>query len=506
MKKLSWLEYQGLNGFQKFIYNLIRFFCAIPTVIANIGKAIGRGVKKAALAVGRELKDIVMTFVKGSWRTKISYLVLGFGNITVGQIVRGVLFLAFEVVFFFYTITTGSYWIGKLGTLGDTPSQDVYNEVLDTYVRVEGDDSFRILLYGILSLFFVLVFIFAWRMSIKQSRENDMLLAAGKKVPHFKDDLKAIVDEKFHVTLLSIPVLGITLFTVLPIVFMIIIAFTSYDGAHDGYSNLFTWVGWANFKELFSSGTSGLGYAFKKILGWTFVWAFFATFSNYILGMIVAIMINKKGIKFKKMWRGIFVLTIAIPQFISLLYMSKLFAKNGLINAFLLKTGILSTAFDFWANTGSARVLVILINIWIGIPYLMLMATGILMNIPEDLYESAKIDGANAVQQFFKITLPYMLFVTGPYLLTSFIGNMNNFNVIFLLTGGAATNPDLTTSGGTATDVDLLITWLFKITTGAQSNYKLASVIGIMIFIVVATLSVIGFNVMPSNKNEEDFQ
>jgi len=123
------------------------------------------------------------------------------------------------------------------------------------------------------------------------------------------------------------------------------------------------------------------------------------------------------------------------------------------------------------------------------------------------LYESARIDGANGFQQFTKITLPYMLFITGPYLLTSFIGNINNFNVIYLLTGGVGpTNPKLSTDGGSASDVDLLITWLFKITTGAQSNYKLASVVGIMIFIVVAIISVIAYNLMPSNKNEEDFQ
>ena len=150
--------------------------------------------------------------------------------------------------------------------------------------------------------------------------------------------------------------------------------------------------------------------------------------------------------------------------------------------------------------------MVILINIWIGIPYLMLIATGILMNIPQDLYESAKIDGANAIQQYGKITLPYMLFVTGPYLLTSFIANINNFNVIYLLTWGQAVdNPLLTTSGGNATDVDLLITWLFKITTMATSNYKLAAVIGIMIFVVVAVISLIVYNLIPSTRNEEDF-
>lgn len=506
MKKLSWLEYNDLDTFHKILYKIQCFFCAIPVFLLNILKGIGGFFKKTGCAIGNEFKDLVMTFVKGSFRTKISYVIMGFGNLTCMQFVRGLLFLALEVVFFWYTVTTGSYWINKLRTLGDIGAHDEYDPILDTYIRVGGDDSFKILLYGVFSVLFILLFIFAWRMNIKQSRENDLLRAAGKKVPHFKDDLKALVDEKFYKTLLALPVVGITLFTVFPIIFMILVAFTSYDGAHDGYSNLFSWVGFQNFAELFNEQASNLSYAFKHILSWTFVWAFFATFTNYFLGMIVALMINKKGIKFKKMWRSIFVLTIAIPQFISLLYMSKLFAKNGLINAFLINLGILNSPYDFWASTMSARILVILINIWVGIPYLMLMVTGILMNIPEDLYESARIDGANPVQQFMKITLPYMLFITGPYLLTSFIGNMNNFNVIFLLTGGAVANPKLTTSGGSATDVDLLVTWLFKITTGAESNYKLAAVIGIMIFIVVATLSVIGFNLMPSNKNEEDFQ
>lgn len=505
MKKLSWLEYHSLNPFQKFVYKMKLFFCAIPAFFVSLGKAIGHGTIVAASAIKNELVDLVMTFVKGSWRTKLSYLIMGFGNFTCGQIVRGFLYLLFEVVFIFYTATTGAYWISKLDNLGDTGSEMVYNAVLDTFVRVDGDDSFKILLYGGLSVVLCIVFIVLWRLNIKNSKENDALLMEGKKPPKFKEDVHELVDGSFHKTLLTVPILGITIFTVLPIIFMILVAFTSYDGAHDGYSNLFTWVGWKNFAELFDS-TQNLGYAFRHILGWTIVWAIFATFSNYFFGMIVALLINKKGIKFKKLWRGIFVLTIAIPQFITLLYMSKLFAKNGLFNALLIKLGILATPYDFWAGTASARILVILINIWIGIPYLMLIATGILMNIPEDLYESARIDGASPFQQFMKITLPYMLFITGPYLLTSFIGNLNNFNVIFLLTGGSVANPKLTTSGGSATDVDLLITWLFKITTGTESNYKLASVIGILIFLVVASLSLIVYNVLPSNKNEEDFQ
>ena len=149
---------------------------------------------------------------------------------------------------------------------------------------------------------------------------------------------------------------------------------------------------------------------------------------------------------------------------------------------------------------------VILINIWIGIPYLMLITTGILMNIPADLYESAKIDGASGWQQYRKITLPYMLFVTGPYLLTSFTGNMNNFNVIYLLTAGAPTNAAASSASGSVGYTDLLITWLFKITMGAESKYYLASVIGILVFVVVALISLIVYNLLPSIKNEEDFR
>ena len=158
---------------------------------------------------------------------------------------------------------------------------------------------------------------------------------------------------------------------------------------------------------------------------------------------------------------------------------------------------------DDQASALTVRITVILINIWIGIPYLMLVTTGILMNIPADLYESASIDGANVFQQYTKITLPYMLFVTGPYLLTSFTGNMNNFNVIYLLTGGAPHPQEMLKVN--AGQTDLLITWLFKLTID-DSNYALGAVLGIIVFIIVAVISLIVYNILPSTKNEEAFQ
>ena len=133
----------------------------------------------------------------------------------------------------------------------------------------------------------------------------------------------------------------------------------------------------------------------------------------------------------------------------------------------------------------------------------MLIATGILMNIPSDLYESARIDGAGPFRTYMKITLPYMLFVTTPYLITSFIQNVNNFNVIYLLTAGAPATMEYETPAGYT---DLLITWLYKLTMTQTSDYKMASVIGISVFVVIAIFSLVVYNATGSVKNEEDFQ
>lgn len=509
MKRLSDLEYLRLNKFKKFLYKLLLFIVAIPKWFLNLFKAIGRFFVKMAKKIKDEAVFLFMTFKKGSVWTKLSYIFMGFGNLFHGQIVRGLFFLLFEAVFFVYMFVAGGYWLKMFTSLGLVGQHEEYNALYDTYVTVKGDNSFKCMLYGLLTIFFIIAFIYTWRLSIKQASICDEIVAKGKKVKSFKKDVQSLLDDQFHKTLLALPITGIMAFTVMPIIFMILVAFTNFDASHDGYSNLFTWVGLDNFNELFhvSSGSSNLSVAFGEILGWTLMWAFFATFTNYFLGMLVAILINKKGIKLKKMWRGFLVLTIAIPQFISLLYVSKMFANNGLVNGLLMDLGIIDYEhrIEFWTNPTLSRVMVILINIWIGIPYLMLIATGVLMNIPKDLYESSRIDGANAWQQYTRITLPYMLFVTGPYLLTSFIGNINNFNVIFLLTGGGPTDPALLTSGGSAGSTDLLITWLFKITTGATANYKLAAVIAIMIFLVVATLSLIVYNVIPSTRNEDDY-
>ena len=526
MKRLNDLEYLKLGKMAAFWYKVKLFFLAtFPHWLwHSVILGAWNFVKKCGRSIKNEFTDIASTFTKGNWAVKLSFLLFGFGNLYYGQIARGILFLVFEIIFIAYMLlpSGGIYWLSKcnffqtdmtVGTeQGGFKEVTQYGETMKMWVA--GDDSVKVLLYGLLTVLFIVAFIWTWRTQVKQCRICMDITAQGRKIKSAKDDLRSLVDDEFHKTLLALPLMGILIFTVLPIIYMVLIAFTSYDAAHDGYSNLFSWVGLENFNKLFNFGQGGMGLAFGEILSWTLMWSFFATFSNYFLGMFVAMMINKKGIKFKKFWRTALVMTIAIPQFVSLMYVSKLFDSSGIIGELLLNWNLIPESMlaahqrSLWENPIAARIMVVVINIWVGIPYMMLQATGILMNIPADLYESSRVDGASPWQQYIRITLPYMLFVTGPSLLTSFVGNLNNFNVIYLLTGGGPSNLEIGYAGGASVGhTDLLITWLFKIALASpESLYYMASVIGILIFVVCAVLSLIVYNVIPSTKNEEDFQ
>lgn len=435
--------------------------------------------------------------------TKLSYLVFGLGNLVHGQIVKGIGFLAIEVAYVVFMVSGGFQNLINLVTLGTVKTEwkEVPGKLLPVYV--EGDNSMLFLLFGVLTVMITVGAIWAGFCSHKSAKNLQKLDAEGKKIPSFMDDIQLLLDERFHITLLFLPICGILIFSVLPLVYMICIAFTNYDRDHQVPGNLFEWVGLSNFGSMLG-GDSRMTTTFFGVLVWTLIWAFFATFSNYFLGIIVALVINTKGLKFKKLWRSILVLTIAMPQFISLLVMRSFFSSYGVINRTLINIGVLKSindAIPFFSNPTLARVVIIVVNMWIGIPYTMLMSSGILMNIPQDLYEAATVDGANKVQMFFKITLPQIIFTTTPYLITSFVGNINNFNVIFLLTAGGPSTSEYYSAGKT----DLLVTWLYKLTK-EKFDYSLASTIGILIFILSATLSLLTYTRSKSYKEEDAFQ
>lgn len=430
----------------------------------------------------------------------LSCLVMGLGSLVSGQIVMGLIFLALEVAFIAFLVIPGGgiYWLSMLPSLGWRVMEEVWNEDLGVYEYTMGDQSQLILLYGVATICVIALFVVLWQSSIRSGYKAACLKKAGEKVPTFLDALKSLLDENVHKLLMFGPTAFLAVFSIVPLFYMMSMAFTNYSKEGD-HLVLFDWVGLENFTALFDS-TSTIGKQFGDVLVWTLVWAFFATFLNFFLGTFVAIMINRKTIKFKGFWRGCLGMTIAIPQFVSLMIIRSMMQPDGIVNTMLLNAGLISSRLPFLTNTTWARVMVIIVNLWVGIPYTIMQVTGILQNIPAEQYEAATIDGANTVQQFLNITLPYMIFVMTPYIITQFTGNINNFNVIYLFTRGEPVSV-----GNSAGSTDLLVTWLYKLTVD-QQKYNLGAVIGIFTFVVLAVVSLVTYRSSGSYKDEEGFK
>lgn len=335
---------------------------------------------------------------------------------------------------------------------------------------------------------------------------------------NLKEQVGSLLDENFHVTLLILPLLGVAFFTIMPLLFSILIAFTNYDFNHYPPGKLFTWIGLDNFASLFNPQPGDVFYGLANdLVGtvlWTLIWAVIATFSNYYLGILYALMINKEGVKFKKFWRTVFVLSIAMPQFISLIALSIILSKGGPMDTlwqavfghkfYFLDNDPTLTSSNILLTASYTKLIIILVNIWIGVPYTILQTSGILMNIPKDLYESSEIDGAGKGRQFFSITMPYIRFVLGPSLITTFIGNINNFGVIYFLTGGG---PLVRNNALNLGHTDLLITFLYKLVTSSdKARFGIASTIGIVVFALCAFFSIIVYNKSDAVTKEDQFQ
>ncbi len=433
----------------------------------------------------------------GDLKTRLSMIIMGLGLIGHKQVVKGLMVLLLEISFIYYMAVSGIQNLVQLPGLGSAEQEKVWNESKQVFEYTKGDSSLLILLFGVVTLFVVAAFVLLWILQMKHSYKMQRYIENGKHVPTFKEDLKSLLDGNLHITLMTLPVLGILIFNIVPLVFMILMAFTTYS-KEDNHLTLFDWNGLTQFGRVLNMN-GNVGRQFWHVLAWTVVWAIFATFLNYILGMILAMIINRKDTKGKAFWRFCFVLSIAVPQFVSLMLMNTMLQPSGAVNVLLQELGLIDSPILFWQNATIARVTIIVINLWVGIPYTLLQVTGILQNIPAELYEAAKMDGAGPVRIFFKITLPYMLFVTTPYLITSFCGNINNFNVIYLLSGGGPTYV-----GDTAGQTDLLVTWLYKLTID-QQYYNIGAVIGILTFVVLTIVTLITYRNSKSYKDEGAF-
>lgn len=517
----SQLEYLSLNKAQRILYKIGHFFAGIPKALGSFFRSIPARFRRVRNKTDGIFTSIYEAMRFGDYRTRLSFLLMGAGLVTRHQILRGSFYFLYEIFFIIFMSLIGGGSLAALPSLGQL-GRVTYTVIdpdflIDVETTVYYDNSFTILLYSVISIALILILVFLWYNQLKDSLRLQRMATIGRKASD-KESFKNIFDKSYNKTLLFLPMTGLALFTVIPIIIMILIGFTNYNSDHMTPTALFDWVGMYNFEAVFSTSSTStntvLLQVFGQVLLWTLIWAFFATFTNYFLGMIMAMIINIKGIKFKKLWRTILITTIAVPQFISLLLVSYIFSDYGVVNGILTSLGLVSgRGIPFLSDSLLAKVMIIVINTWVGIPYTMLICSGLLMNIPDDLYESARIDGASPIKMYMKITLPYMLFVTTPYLISQFVGNINNFNVIYLLTSGgpafsfAVPNVPYQVSGTGVGHTDLLITWIYKMTvTSNTKDYGGASVIGLLIFAVVAFFSLIFYNRSNSVKNEEEFQ
>lgn len=473
---------------------------------------------KALKAIGKYFKDFGVAFAKGDIWVKLSAVIMGAGYFARKQIINGILITLVQVGFIVLTMMFSTPALAKFSTLGTVQLEQTFDPLTLQQTTNNYDNSFTILLSSVISLFTILVFVLIYIHNIKAVYGLQKKKETGEHINTFKEDIKSLFQERFHITLLSLPTIGVIAMNIIPILVLIAVAFTNYDQKHMPPAALFTWVGFKNFQTLFTSSiTVTFGYAFRKILGWTLLWAVLATATTFLGGILLAKALVSKTTKLPGMWRVLFIIAIAVPQFVTLLLVRNFFADSGIVNTicanagitdFLKRIGLVGehlTYIPFLTNPHWAKFMIVIINIWVGVPYQMLIATGVLMNIPEDQIESAKIDGATNFQVFWKITMPYILFIQGPALITDFVKNINNFNVIYLLTQDVYVTSNQKLANSSATEVDLLVTWLFRL-TNENYNYKMASVIGIMVFLICAAFTLVSFSKLVKGDKEEQYQ
>ncbi|HZG86346.1 sugar ABC transporter permease [Paenibacillus sp.] len=410
----------------------------------------------------------------------LSVLAMGLGQMYNRQLIKGILMLAVHVFGIYTALFRLPHAVWSLATLGETETQ--MKKVGKMYQQIMGDHSIFLLIEGLITVFILLVILWCYALNIKDAYKIGKLREQGR-VPHtFKMTLRYVADYRFAQIAVAIPLLGVLFFTVMPIVFMILLAFTNFTRETMPPANLVDWHGLKTFRDIFR--IEMWSRTFYGVTLWTCVWALASTLTCFFGGFVVALVVQQRDIRFKKVWRTIFIIPFAIPMFVSTLILRNMFnGQFGPINQYLSLMGL--DKIPWLSDPAWAKLTLVLVNFWIGFPVSMLMIIGVLSTISKDMYEAADIDGANGFQKLRFITYPPVMYAMAPLVIMQFVANMNNFNIIYLLTDGKPVNADYQFAGHT----DILITWLFKLSM-EQGQYNFASVIGIFIFIILSAFAI----------------
>lgn len=427
----------------------------------------------------------------------LSAVIMGAGQIYNRQLGKGLVLFAMYAGGLYFAFMNLGHALWGLATLGERKQE--LKLVGKVYQRVAGDHSIFLLIEGLIIVFVVIVFIMLYIYNIRDAYRNGALREAGGQPHTFGQSLKHMFEKNFAQLILFPPLLFVFFFSVLPLIFNILIAFTNYSSPKNlPPANLVDWVGLSTFKDLFA--LSAWAKTFYGVFSWTVVWAILSTVTTFFGGFAVALLVQQPITRFKAMWRTLYMLPFAIPGFVSLLIMRNMFnAQFGPVNQYLRWLGLEGP--NWLSDPVWAKVTILLVNLWLGFPVSMLLIIGILTTIPRDLYEAAEVDGASPFQKFRKITFPSVMFSLAPILIGQFAGNFNNFNVIYLMTNGRPANSDYQFAGET----DILITWLYNLSIN-NGKYNFAAVVSIIIFAILATISLWNFRRTRSFREEDVYR
>jgi arabinogalactan oligomer/maltooligosaccharide transport system permease protein len=355
------------------------------------------------------------------------------------------------------------------------------------------DNSMFMLIDGVMILAILGLYLAAYGISARSALKGWREYKITGKLPQSKNPFGELLNRAFPILGLSPAVLMIVFFVVVPLVFSVLVAFTNYSTPdHIPPNNTVDWVGLNNFIAMFGGHKTWTG-ALGRVALWTLVWGALATFTCYFGGTILAVVLHESKIKIIPFFRTVFILPYAVPAVVSMLVWQNLLNGSfGTVNKTLIALGLLQEGaiIPWLSSQWFAKFTCVLVNFWAGVPYFMLLVTGTLTAIPQDIYEASGIDGASKFQTFTKITLPLVLYQTMPLIIMSFTFNINNFGAIFFLTGGGPIIADSTTTSAAGTDI--LVTWIYKLTITLM-DYKYASVLAVMIFVVLAPFAIFNF-------------
>ena len=411
-------------------------------------------------------------------QTALLSIIPGVGQFKNGQKFKAGLFFAAFLIFLVEMLLFGGQALYNFVTLGSVPMED---------------NSLFLLIEGTLQVIVTVIFIIFWVLNIKDAYQVRQSIEKGFPVAVTRKEFFNKLYEDGFAYLLTIPAYLVMIVAIIfPVMVTLFMAFTNYDFRHIPPANLIDWIGFSNFTNIFT--LSSYRDTFVKVFSWTVIWTVLATTLQITLGILTAVVANQKFVKFRRVFGVIFLLPWAVPAFITIMSFSNMFNDTaGAINTQVIPLlnnlpfvdiGNIAWKTDpFWTKTA-----IILIQGWLGFPYIYVMVSGILQSISEDLYEAAKMDGANAIQRFRNITLPAIFLVAAPTFVTQYTGNFNNFSMIYLFNEGGPGS-----LGGNAGSTDILISWIYKLTTGGSPQYSIASALTLIISFVVISISLLVF-------------